>query len=167
MAGARSSDALWRQLQGRLQVSSFMVGHWGSTSHSTGMAAAQTGLAAGALALNEEYICIQQAVFAAGGQAKIELTPEVTPLSATWYLALGRTLFAVLCVAQTSNVVVGALQQARFHQSGMEIMTRAVVGMEMFSQIMFLVKILNGPGCARDLCLRDSSFLPQARCIPK
>lgn len=127
----------------------------------------QTGLAAGALALNEEYICIQQAVFAAGGQAKIELTPEVTPLSATWYLALGRTLFAVLCVAQTSNVVVGALQQARFHQSGMEIMTRAVVGMEMFSQIMFLVKILNGPGCARDLCLRDSSFLPQARCIPK
>jgi hypothetical protein len=106
----------------------------------------QRGLADSSVALDTEYACIEKAVAELGGEATIQLSPVPTPLSQTWYLALGWAWFAVILAALLVSICVGAWQQWRFWRYGMEMSSRAVVGMEMVMLSMLFIRMLNGPG---------------------
>ena len=106
----------------------------------------QQGLANGSVVLALQYDCILAATQAAGGQANIDISPTRTPLSETWYQILGWALFAAIALPLLASVVTGLRQQLSFYHFGMEVATRAIVSMEIVSQSLFLVRMLNGPG---------------------
>jgi len=113
-----------------------------------------------AVVLHDVYACLDDAVRTAlhgvGGDTavaaaanvtlEVNLTSTRTPLAETWYTAYGGGLDALLLLLVLSNVLIGARQQYNFHRVRMEPSTRTVVALEMVSQAMIFVRLLNGPG---------------------
>jgi len=106
-----------------------------------------------AVVVHDVYACLDDAVRTAthGATAtnvtlEVNLTSTRTPLAQTWYTAFGGGLDGLLLMIVLSNVLLGAWQQYNFYRVRMEPSTRTVVALEMVSQAMIFVRLLNGPG---------------------